>query len=72
MRKLYLWLLIAVTIQFFTACSNENHPADSPLEEETVTALANFNPNEPVIIDVSNKQYYVNFIFKSLKINNLY
>ena len=56
MRKLYLWLLIAVTIQFFTACSNEDHPTDSPLEEETVTALANFNPNEPVIIDVSNKE----------------
>ena len=54
-----LTLFFAAFVTFFIACtSDENNPStpDTPVVDNGVTALANFNPDEPIIVDLSNDQ----------------
>lgn len=59
MKKKHLSLLTIVIITIvcftFTSC-NDDERTTIQTNEETITAMANLNPGEPVIVDVSNKE----------------
>lgn len=62
MKKIYLLTLTTFFVAlgtFFIACSsNEDNPSTpiTPEADNGVTALANLNPDEPIIVDISNDQ----------------
>lgn len=57
MKRLYLpTLLFAAIISIFFACHKDEDKHSTPEGESGNIALANFNPDEPIILDLSNKE----------------
>lgn len=69
MKNLHLWLLTAVTIPFFIACSNEDNPVDTPFEElqERIPISGNVTINGA---SLTNEDYTVNTFFDDTKLEN--
>lgn len=53
MKKVVYFFLITF-LSFMTSCNHDDGGTETPNGESTIQALANLNPDEPVIIDVSN------------------